>query len=251
MAADAALGSEAESLVRAMNEAGVGRAAVITPSTVGGDNTATFAALRAFPSRLVAIALVDWSGPEPVRAATDALAAGARGIRFNLISEAAPELVLDAALDPFWKLLTEHGAAALFHASPRQLVHVGRLAQQHPQLTILVDHLGRPDVAAGPQSEDFAALLRLASSPNISVKTPNSSFFSAAPHPHADLVPFLDVALHEFGAARVLWGSDWPVCTLEEPYSAAVSPTDIALASATPAERDAVFGGNFDRIFGH
>jgi predicted TIM-barrel fold metal-dependent hydrolase len=251
MAADARPGGEAEALVQAMDNAGVSRAAVITPSTVNGDNSATFDALRAFPSRFVAIALVDWTGPEPLRAAADAIAAGARGIRFNLVSEAAPELLLHDALDPFWGLFAERGTVALFHAHPRQLALVGRLAQRHPRLTILVDHLGRPDVAAGPESDDFAALLQLASSPNVSVKTPNSSFFSAVPPPHVDLAPFLEAALRDFGAARVLWGSDWPVCTLEEPYSAAISPTDVALASATQAERDAVFGGNFDRIFNY
>jgi predicted TIM-barrel fold metal-dependent hydrolase len=251
MAADVRPGSEAEALVQAMDDAGVGRAAIITPSTVNGDNSATFDALRAFPSRFVAIALVNWAGPEPLRAADDAIAAGASGIRFNLVSEPASELLLDGALDRFWCLLAEHGTVVLFHAHPHQLALVGRLAQRHPRLTILVDHLGRPDVAAGPESEDFAALLRLASSPNVSVKTPNSSFFSAAPPPHVDLVPFLEAALRNFGAARVLWGSDWPVCTLGELYSAAISPTDVALASATQAERDAVFGGNFNRIFSY
>jgi predicted TIM-barrel fold metal-dependent hydrolase len=251
MATDVRPGSEAEALVLAMDAAAVRRAAIITPSTVNGDNSATFDALRAFPSRFVAIALVDWTGPEPRRAAAAAIAAGASGIRFNLVSEPLPELLLDDKLDHFWNLLAERGTVALFHSHAGQLDLVGRLALRHPHLVILIDHLGRPDVAAGPDSEGFVALLRLASLTNVSVKTPNSSFFSAAPPPHTDLTPFLEAALREFGSARVLWGSDWPVCTLEEPYAAASLPTDAALASATQAERDAVFGGNFDRIFGY
>jgi L-fuconolactonase len=83
------------------------------------------------------------------------------------------------------------------------------------------------------------------------VKTPNSSFFSRVPAPHVDLVPFLEATLNEFGAERLLWGSDWPVCTQEEPYAVAVSSVDLALAGASQAEREAVFAGNFDRIFGH
>ena len=251
MAKDAAPGSEAAALVQAMDGLGVARAAVITPSTVTGDNSATFDAVAAFPGRFVAIALADWSGPVPERAVANAVDAGARGVRLNLVSEPLADAILEARLEPFWRVFRERRTAAVFHTHPRQLSVVRQLALRQPELTILIDHLGRPDVTGGPESADFTALLQLSSAPNISVKTPNSSFFSGAPAPHSDLLPFLEAALDEFGFDRVLWGSDWPVCTRDEPYSAAVSPTDLALTGATDTERDAVFAGNFDRIFGH
>ena len=251
MAKDAPPGSEAAALVQAMDDLGVARAAVITPSTVNGDNSATFDAVAAFPARFVAIALVDWSGPDPTGALATAADAGARGIRFNLVSEAAAEAVLETKLEQFWRVFVNRGTVAVFHAFPRQLPVVAQLALRHPELTILVDHLGRPDVTTGPDSADFAALLGLSGAPNVSVKTPNSSFFSRAPAPHVDLVPFLEATLKEFGATRLLWGSDWPVCTQEEPYPAATSSIDLALAAASDAEREAVFADNFDRIFGH
>jgi L-fuconolactonase len=250
MATGASPGSEARALVHAMDGLNVARAAIITPSNVGGDNSATFDALATHPTRFVAIALVDWSRPGADRAVAKAVEAGARGIRINLVSERTAEAVLDARLEPFWRVLRERGTVVVVHAHPQQLPVVRQLALRQPKLTILLDHLGRPDVTAGPESAGFMALLELSHAPNISVKTPNSSFFSGEPAPHTDLVPFLRAALAAFGSHRVLWGSDWPVCARDEPYSAAVSPTDLALDGATDAERDAVFAGNFDDIFG-
>ncbi|QGN58801.1 amidohydrolase [Nostocoides sp. HKS02] len=250
MATGASPGSEARALLHAMEGLGVARAAVITPSNVGGDNSATFDALTAHPTRFVGIALVDWSRPDADRAVAKAVDAGARGIRINLVSEQAAGAVLEAGLEPLWRMLRERGAVVVVHAHPQQLVMVRQLAVRQPELTVLVDHLGRPDVSTSPDSAGFMALLQLSQAPNISVKTPNSSFFSGVPAPHADLVPFLRAALDTFGSHRVLWGSDWPVCARDEPYSASVSPTDLALAGASDAERHAVFAGNFDDIFG-
>lgn len=250
MPKDVSTDSTAETLIRAMDLAGVDKAAVITPSTAGGDNRATFDALAAFPSRFVAIALVDMTKPNPLSEAASVISSGAKGIRFNLVSDPTPDWMLDHVFDPFWMLLTEFRTVAVFHANPDQLPLVGELAGRHPQLTMVIDHLGRPDVSGGPDSEDFVRLLELSSSPNIAVKTPNSSFFSATTLPHADLLPFIEAVLRSFGAKRLLWGSDWPVCIEREPYGAAIAPTDQALASYTDSDKHAVFAGNFARIFG-
>jgi L-fuconolactonase len=241
--------STAESLIRAMDLAGVDKAAVVTPSKAGGNRT-TFDALAAFPSRFVAIALVDLTKPTPLAEAASVISSGAKGIRFNLISDPTSDWLLDHDFDPFWMLLAESRTVADFHASPDQLPLVGELAVRHPQLTIVIDHLGRPDVSGGPDSQDFVQLLELSASANISVKTPNSSAFSATTLPHSDLLPFIEAVLRSFGAKRLLWGSDWPVCVEREPYGAAIAPTDQALATYTDADKHAVFAGNFSRIFG-
>lgn len=250
MNGSAAAGSEADALILAMDDAGVERAAVITPSTVNGDNGATFDAVRRYPSRFVGVALVDMAKPDPVADAASAIDAGASGIRFNLVSERNPHRFANPDLDSFWSQLIDRSTVAVFHAHPEQLAIVGQIAGRHPGLSILVDHLGRPNVSSGVGSVGFRSLLRLAASGNVSVKTPNVSFFSATRAPHLDLLPFLDAALRAFGPWRVLWGSDWPVCVEGEPYGEAALPTDRALASYTAVERDAVFAGNFDTIFG-
>lgn len=250
MAKHVSADSAADTLIGAMDIAGVDRAAVITPSTSGYDNSATFDALAAYPSRFVAIALVDVTRPDPLPEAAAVISAGAKGIRFNLVSDPAPAWTLDRAFDPFWRLLEQSRTVAVFHADPAQLTLLGGLAGRYPRLTLVIDHLGRPEVSRGANSEHFTRLLELSSWPNVNVKTPNSSFFSAMPPPHTDLVPFISAAMSSFGAERLLWGSDWPVCTQREPYGAAIAPTDQALASYPDSDKHAVFAGNFTRIFG-
>ena len=64
-----------------------------------------------------------------------------------------------------------------------------------------------------------------------------------------DLEPYLDVAFDCFGPARLIAGSDWPVCTLAGDYSRTMAVLRDYLARRTPAERDAVLGGNAQRVW--
>jgi L-fuconolactonase len=68
-------------------------------------------------------------------------------------------------------------------------------------------------------------------------------------------MPYYDVALARFGPDRLMFGPDWPVCTLGASYPARLPiPLHCAAARAltaglSPAERDAVFSGTARRIY--
>ncbi|HVV19011.1 MAG TPA: amidohydrolase family protein, partial [Pseudonocardiaceae bacterium] len=77
--------------------------------------------------------------------------------------------------------------------------------------TVVVDHMGRPDVTKpvdGPEFERFRTLLR--DHPNFWVKvTCPDRLTVSGPPDYADVVPFARTLVDEFGD-RVLWGTDWP-----------------------------------------
>lgn len=85
-----------------------------------------------------------------------------------------------------------------------------------PESSVVLDHLGKPPVAAGLSSEAgrqwLHALQQLAKLPRVTVKL---SGLAPEADPNRDVieqvVPFLDVALDVFGAERCMYGSDWPV----------------------------------------
>ena len=64
-----------------------------------------------------------------------------------------------------------------------------------------------------------------------------------------DLRPYADHVITAFGPGRVLFGSDWPVCTLAASYEEVVSAADQLIADLSEAERDAVLGANATRIY--
>jgi L-fuconolactonase len=232
-------------LVDAMDAAGVETAAAVVPQPMRWDNSPAFEASAAHPGRFVVILKIDVLAADAVAVASAGFERGARGVRFTIFNDADVTWLLDGTIDPVLAAFEAHDASLSFHCRPDQLATVGALAAAHPGLTVFIDHLGRPDVAAGPEAPAFTGFLDLARLPNVLTKTPDSAFFSAGPAPHLDLIPFLERALDAFGASRVLWGSDWPVAD----YATSLEPVATLLAGAAEADRRAVLRGNFERVF--
>ena len=233
----------------AMDRAQVAMMAVSTPASMGWDNRVTLRAVQQHGDRFVALARVDLRAARHLETVEILRAAGATGLRISLDDPLAAFLTA-AELTPTWTHLERERVVLSMHCAPRHLAWVGQLAERYPELMILVDHLGRPDVTRSVEHPDFAGLLALSRHPNVAVKTPNAPFFSGRPAPFEDLGPFVAEVLARFGPDRVLWGSDWPHCvTTDSTYLSARQPTRALLAAEDGAAEQAVFGQNFRRIF--
>lgn len=101
-----------------------------------------------------------------------------------------------------------------------QLADVAALAASVPDLPIVLDHAGKPAVgsAAVPAAPD-AAWLRdldaLAQHPQVFCKLSGLPAESGGVWTDAQMQPFLDAALDAFGPERLMWGSDWPVSSID------------------------------------
>lgn len=127
-----------------------------------------------------------------------------------------------------------------------------RLVRDLDQVTFVLDHLGQPPVRPhddlGPWSSFLAALAAL---PNVAVKV--SGLVTEADWRHwtvDDLRPVVDRAWSMFGADRLMFGSDWPVCLLAAEYGEWVDAVEILTAGASPDELTALFGGTARRCYG-
>ncbi len=102
---------------------------------------------------------------------------------------------------------------------PRHLSRLLALADRNPDLTIVIDHGAKPDIAAGrmhPWMEDMAAL---AARPNTVVKLSGLATEARAGWSRDDIAPYVTHLLACFSPSRVLWGSDWPVLELAGDYA--------------------------------
>jgi L-fuconolactonase len=132
-----------------------------------------------------------------------------------------------------------------------QLSQATRAAAAVPELTFVLDHLGKPPIAAGrtePWTQDLRGLAAL---PNTVAKL--SGLVTEADWHHwqvADLRPYAEVALDAFGPARMMFGSDWPVCTLAASYPDVLAAAHDLTAALSPAEREAVFAGTATSVYG-
>ena len=65
-----------------------------------------------------------------------------------------------------------------------------------------------------------------------------------------DFAPFMECLLDAFGPERVVWASNWPVCTLKGSLSRWVATTREVLQARPESERAAVLHGNAPRLYG-
>lgn len=149
-------------------------------------------------------------------------------------------------------LVAESGLAFDVLGFTRHLPHVRDALRQVPGLRAVIDHGAKPEIAAGkldPWRERIAALATL---PGLHCKL--SGLVTEADllaWRLDDLRPYVDHLVACFGPQRLMWGSDWPVCTLAASYGE-VSNVVRALLSPHlgPPEVESVFGKNALRFYG-
>jgi L-fuconolactonase len=132
-----------------------------------------------------------------------------------------------------------------------QLPAAARAAAAVPDLRFVLDHLGKPPIASGRIEPWHADLRRLAALPNTCAKL--SGLVTEADWQRwqvADLRPYAEIALAEFGPGRLMFGSDWPVCTLAASYPSVLEAARDLTAQLSPAEREAVFSGTAIAAYG-
>ncbi|MCK1816915.1 amidohydrolase family protein [Streptomyces sp. XM4011] len=186
-------------------------------------------------------------------AALRALPGGARlsGIRHQVQGEADPHWLLRADVQRGLAAVAAAGLVYDLVILPHQLPAATRAAALRPELTFVLDHLGKPPIAAGQREPWARDLRRFAALPNTTAKL--SGLVTEADWRHwtmADLRPYADVALEAFGPGRLMAGSDWPVCTLAAGYGRVMETAATLTGALAPAERAAVLGGTACRVYG-
>ena len=126
---------------------------------------------------------------------------------------------------------------------PRHLEHVPFVAQHVPDLRIVIDHLGKPPIAASEFEPWCSLLARAAQMPNVFAKISGLDADGADDWTAVDIAPYIDRALELFGPERLMFGSDWPVANLRGGYSKVWRETNLALACLSRYERDRILGG--------
>lgn len=127
----------------------------------------------------------------------------------------------------------------------RELPAAVELGRSLRDVRFVVDHLAKPPIAAGV-AEPWSTLIgEFGALDNVACKISGLVTEAAwATWQVEDLRPYVERAFEVFGAGRLLFGSDWPVCLLAASYGAVLGAARELTAGLSPSERAAVFGGN-------
>lgn len=133
---------------------------------------------------------------------------------------------------------------------PKQLAAAEQLVARCEGVRFVVDHCAKPPIQSGELARWQRGLRLLASHPNVSCKL-SGLVTEAGWHSWTDneIFGILSVAAEEFGAERLIFGSDWPVCLLAADFPAVVGVIERWAGRLTSTERDLLFGGTAQKLY--
>ena len=237
----------AEGLFEEMDGAGVGKAVLVQAySAYGSDNGYVTAGARAHPDRSTSVVIVD--GGTGGAAALRGLAEQPEvtGVRLFAIGNPSLPGLDDELAIPVWETAVALELRVVVTILAPQLPELRTMLARYPDSLIVLDHCGFPDVTGGAAFPGAAGLFELAASPNLHLKV--SSHLLELVDAEGDPRDFVDRLATEYGAERLLWGSDYPQ-THDRPYRALVDLGRHACSRLPDDAQRAFLGGNARRLW--
>jgi L-fuconolactonase len=227
------------------------------------DETREFLAFAACTSLIGGVVgWMDLTAEDPA-GQLDALRAGPggqtlKGIRHLVQDEPDPAWLNRTDVQRGLRAIADAGLPYDLLVRPTQAAAALNAVRAVPELTFILDHLGKPPIAAdnargadGHPDPAWSTWLRaLAAEPNVVCKL--SGLVTEADWNTwtvADLQPYAETALEAFGPDRLMFGSDWPVCLLAGTYPEVLDAAKTLTDTLTPDERTAVFAETATRVY--
>jgi L-fuconolactonase len=235
--------------LRPMAAAAGVRATVVVQTVIGPGETADLLA-RAAASDLVA-GVVGWVDLQADDVA-DALAAlqerpdgrYLRGIRHPVLAEPDPGWLHRPSVHAGLAAVGVAGLCYDIVVAQEVLPAAADAVDACAGVTFVLDHLGNPEIADRPDEIWAAAIRRLAEHPNVFCK-----LSGILGEPESAIRPYYATVLDAFGPDRLMFGSDWPPCTLSASYGAVVAGALALIAGLSPSEQAAVLAGTARRAY--
>jgi predicted TIM-barrel fold metal-dependent hydrolase len=196
-------------LMAEMRAAGVDRAVIVPPTWEGLRNDLALDAARRYPNRFGVMGRLKVDDPAaPELFASWKSQPGMLGGRFGFHTTALKPLLTEGKADWLWAA-AEKMSMPLMILIPGDIAAFERIAERHPALKLIVDHMAIPRHGKGDAAfTHIDGLCGLARFPNVTVKLTSVPSYAVDPYPHRGLHPYLRRLYDSFGPKRLHWGSD-------------------------------------------
>ena len=128
---------------------------------------------------------------------------------------------------------------------PDQLKYTSEFVAAFPNQSFIIDHIAKPSIKDGSLDDWKKDMMVVAKHENVSCKI--SGMVTEADWKnwkYEDFVPYLDVIVNAFGTKRIMYGSDWPVCTVAGSYDEVLGIVKTYFSSFSKEEQQSVFASN-------
>jgi L-fuconolactonase len=173
-----------------------------------------------------------------------------KGFRHVIHDEANIDFMLCPAFLKGISLLKKYGYTYDILIFPEHLPNTLKLVAAFPNQPFVIDHIAKPLIKEGTVEPWQKSLKAVAQYKNVSCKI--SGMVTEANWKNwkqADFTPYMDTIIELFGIDRIMYGSDWPVCTLSATYEAQFRIVKDYFSTFTKTEQAHFFGGNAVRFY--
>jgi predicted TIM-barrel fold metal-dependent hydrolase len=173
-----------------------------------------------------------------------------RAVRHLVQGEPDPDWLQRPSVERGLRAVTDRGLAYDVLVRHHQLGQAVRLADRLPELPLVLDHAGKPPIASGELDAWEKEVRRLAGHRQVRCKV--SGLITEADHgtwTTHDIRPVWHVLLSAFGAERLMFGSDWPVCVLAGGWNRWAATMEDLLTACSAAETEAVLSGTATQFY--
>ncbi|HJP33821.1 MAG: amidohydrolase family protein [Candidatus Latescibacteria bacterium] len=243
-----------DELVGDMDANHVDASVLVQTSWSTWDNGYIADSVARFPIRFVGHGMVD-----PQDEANNAEAArywiedrGLMGFRFHPMYYKDEKVLTTEGNRPLWQVLADLDAVVQFHTNAACADQIDEIATRHPDMLLLIDHMGYPNLDEGPGP--WQPIVDLARHPNLHVKISDVKGRSKQEFPFVDTHDFVRLLVDAYGADRCLWGTGYPGhhrtkhnwLTLEDELRLVREGFDFL----TETQRDRILGGTAAEVWG-
>lgn len=173
-----------------------------------------------------------------------------KGFRHIVQDEPDPEFMMKESFLNGISALSEYNFTYDILVFPKQLEATLKLVRKFPEINFVIDHISKPYIKSGQINEWKRFMLEIGKHQNVYCKI--SGMVTEADWvkwQYQDFIPYLDIIFQAFGARRIMFGSDFPVCLLAASYSEVKEIVDKYLNQFSKEERKLIWSENAKRFY--
>ncbi|GGA53421.1 metal-dependent hydrolase [Edaphobacter acidisoli] len=236
-----------ETLLGLMHSNHVARTVLIQVIHYKWDNSYLASVLKRYPRTFKGVCRVnpeDPAAPDQLSRLTEVQ--GFHGVRLSPSATPEGDWIRGPLMPPLWRRCAQLKVPMTILAPVTRMTDLIPLIEQNPDLTVVIDHMA--DCPLG-QPEQLDLLLALARYPKVFVKISHMWSLSKQPYPYADSAEQVKHLYRTFGANRLMWGTDWPICLKDLSYAQAVSLFRDHLGFLPPEDHEQILYKTVQRVW--
>ena len=235
-----------ETLLGLMKANGISRTVLIQVIHYRWDNRFVASVLKRYPQYFKGVCRVNPEDPDAPDHLSKLTEEGFHGVRLSPSAGSEGDWIKGPLMAPLWRRCAQLKVPMTILTPVTRLPDLVPLIEKNPELTVVIDHMADSPL---DEPKKLEMLLDLARYPKVLVKISHMWSLSKQPYPYPDAAEQVKRLYDKFGAERLMWGTDWPICLKQVSYAKAVALFRDHMGFMSPADHEQVLYKTVQRVW--